>query len=127
MAFRDVFPSYLDQYLPGEDDSDQADIIAPRRRRQIFDDSGDVEDERRALQDVIPETQSNLSRFGQGLSHDVGDLGTALASPIYYGAREVYRTLADPKVFDSLEKASHWCQSKFFSQSHHSILTLKGE
>ena len=102
MGFRDVVPSYFDPYLPDEEDDpnrvrDAGDELfgAPPRRR-IWGDAGNVDDERRALQQTIPETQSAFTRFKQGVAHDVGDLGMALASPIYYGAREVYRTATHP-------------------------------
>lgn len=87
MAFRDVVPNYF-----GDDEEDPTDL--PRSRR--FRDTGNPEDLRRAVQDVAPETQGYAERFGRGLLHDVGELGHALASPLYYGAREVYRTAHDP-------------------------------
>jgi len=110
MGFRDVVPSYFDPYLPDEEDDptrlrDAGDELfgAPPRRR-IWGDAGNVADERRALQQTIPETQSALTRLKQGVAHDAGDLGMALASPIYYGAREVYRTATHP--LEQLDKYS---------------------
>jgi hypothetical protein len=51
---------------------------------------------RRAIRETVPETQGYAERFGRGLLHDVGELGQALGAPIYYGARELYRTVKDP-------------------------------
>lgn len=85
MALRDLLPSYLD---------DEEEYDAPRRR--AFRDTGHPEDLRQALRETVPETQGYAERFGRGLLHDVGELGYALGAPVYYGAREAYRTARDP-------------------------------
>lgn len=88
MGFYDVIPNYF-----GDDEEDDPEA-QPRPRR--FRDSGNPADERQALQETTPETQGYAERFVKGALHDVGQLGEALASPLYYGAREVYRTAHDP-------------------------------
>lgn len=89
MAFRDIVPSYY----TGDDDEED-DRYAPRPR--IFRDRGNTADMRRAVQETAPETLGYAERFGRGLLHDVGELGQALGAPLYYGARELYRTAQDP-------------------------------
>lgn len=87
MGFYDVVPNYF-----GDDEEDPEAQPRPRR----FRDQGNAADERQALQETTPETQGYAERFVKGALHDVGQLGEALASPLYYGAREVYRTAHDP-------------------------------
>lgn len=89
MGFFDVRPSYLDTL-----DEEQDTLPVPRARR--FRDSGNVADERTAIQQTAPQTMGYAERFGRGVLHDVGELGQALTSPIYYGAREAYRAAKDP-------------------------------
>jgi len=91
VAFRDLVPSYFNE----EDDptlEDQPDIAAA----PLFRDRGNVEDMRKAVEQTAPSTMGYAERFRRGLLHDVGDIGQALAAPLYYGARELYRTVEDP-------------------------------
>jgi hypothetical protein len=88
VGFLDVLPSYFDE------EDEEEDRYQPRRRR--FLDAGNPADMRRAVQDTAPETQGYAERFIKGAAHDLGDLGRALGAPLYYGAREVYRTARDP-------------------------------
>lgn len=91
MAFRDLLPSYFDD----TEENDGSDL-APPEPPPAFRDTGNPADVRTALQQTLPESESAGPRFLHGLLHDVGELGYALGSPIYYGAREAYRTAKDP-------------------------------
>ena len=86
MGFLDVIPSYFDD--PADDEEEQ--------RKRKFLDRGNVADMRTAVQQTVPETQGAGTRLWQGVQNDLGDLGSALASPIYYGAREAYRWGTEP-------------------------------
>jgi hypothetical protein len=88
-SFRDVLPSYFD-------DEEDEDLGYAPPRPPAFRDSGNPEDMRRAVQQTAPETQGIAERLIRGGLHDIQELGQALASPVYYGAREVYRTARDP-------------------------------
>lgn len=94
MGFFDVARSYLDPQ-----DEYEAELEGTARKRpRPFQLAGNPEDEKKAIEQTAPELQGYGPRFLHGLTHDLGDLGTALASPIYYGARELYRTVRDPEA-----------------------------
>lgn len=94
MGFFDVARNYLDP----QDEYDQLEEGTARKRPRPFLLSGNPEDERKVIEQTSPELQGYGPRFLHGLTHDLGDLGTALASPIHYGARELYRTVRDPEA-----------------------------